>query len=85
MAVPRVLAAAQAIPKGGCFAECDPRLIPLVELASSYGMALVVGAPVWIEATLYIGALLISAPTESCRPRGHSRASVNVEGSEFGV
>ncbi len=42
------------------FLESDPRLAPLVELASSYRMTLIAGAPVRIGAELYIGAFIIS-------------------------
>jgi predicted amidohydrolase len=42
------------------FTESDPQLTPLSELASSYSMTFVVGAPVRIGATLYIGAFIVS-------------------------
>ncbi len=42
------------------FTEHDPRLAPLAELASACQMTLVVGAPVRLEARLYIGALILS-------------------------
>jgi len=42
------------------FTERDPRLTPLIELASSYKMTLIVGAPVRIGAQLYIGAFIVS-------------------------
>jgi predicted amidohydrolase len=41
------------------FSERDPRLTPLLELASLYKMTLVVGAPVRIEPRLHIGAFLL--------------------------
>ncbi len=43
------------------FSESDPRLEPLVKLATSHGMALIVGAPVRIESRLYIGAFIITS------------------------
>src|SRR5262245_58920384 len=42
------------------FSERDPRLAPLIELAASYTMTLVVGAPVRIESRLHIGAFILS-------------------------
>jgi predicted amidohydrolase len=42
------------------FSESDPRLAPLIELASSYKMTLIVGAPVRIEPRLHIGAFILS-------------------------
>jgi len=42
------------------FSESDPRLTPLIELASSYGMTIIVGAPVRIEPRLHIGAFILS-------------------------
>ncbi len=42
------------------FSEADPRLEPLVNLASSHRMTLIVGAPVRIDSRLYIGAFIIS-------------------------
>jgi predicted amidohydrolase len=42
------------------FSESDPRLSPLIELASSYEMTLIVGAPVRIDSRLYIGAFILS-------------------------
>src|SRR5438093_8392330 len=42
------------------FSESDPRLTPLIEVASSYGMALIVGAPARIGPQLFIGAFIIS-------------------------
>jgi len=42
------------------FAESDPRLAPLIALASSYGMTLIVGAPVRIGPRLHIGAFILS-------------------------
>jgi predicted amidohydrolase len=42
------------------FSESDPRLTPLIELASSYRMTLIVGAPVRIETRLHIGAFILS-------------------------
>ena len=41
------------------FSENDPRLAPLVEVASSSSMTLVVGAPVRIESRLHIGAFIV--------------------------
>jgi predicted amidohydrolase len=41
------------------FSETDPRLTPLVELAASYQMTLIVGAPVRIEPRLNIGAFIL--------------------------
>jgi predicted amidohydrolase len=41
------------------FSESDPRLTPLVELAASYRMTLLVGAPVRIGPRLYIGAFIL--------------------------
>jgi len=41
------------------FSERDPRLAPLIELAASYNMTLVVGAPVRIESRLHIGAFIL--------------------------
>ncbi len=42
------------------FSESDPRLTPLMELASTNNMTLIVGAPARIEARLYIGAFILS-------------------------
>jgi predicted amidohydrolase len=42
------------------FSERDPRLTPLIELASSSNMTLIVGAPVRIEPRLHIGAFILS-------------------------
>lgn len=42
------------------FSERDPRLTPLIELASSFNMTLIVGAPVRIEPWLHIGAFILS-------------------------
>lgn len=42
------------------FSERDPRLVPLIELASSYTMTLIVGAPARIGPRLYIGAFIVS-------------------------
>jgi len=42
------------------FSESDGRLTPLIELASSYHMTLVVGAPVRIECRLHIAAFILS-------------------------
>lgn len=42
------------------FSESDPRLAPLIELASSFIMTLIVGAPVRIGPRLYIGAFIVS-------------------------
>lgn len=42
------------------FSENDPRLTPLVALASSFTMTLIVGAPVRIGPRLYIGAFIVS-------------------------
>jgi predicted amidohydrolase len=41
------------------FSERDPRLAPLIALASSCGMTLIVGAPVRIGASLHIGAFIV--------------------------
>lgn len=42
------------------FSRRDPRLAPLLELACSHSMTLIVGAPVRIKSQLHIGALIIS-------------------------
>jgi predicted amidohydrolase len=42
------------------FSENDPRLAPLIELASSYDLTLIVGAPVRIATRLHIGACIVS-------------------------
>jgi len=42
------------------FSERDPRLAPLVEVASSRSMTLIVGAPVRIGSRLHIGAFIVS-------------------------
>src|SRR5271169_5518697 len=42
------------------FSESDPRLAPLIEVASSHDMTLIVGAPVRIERRLHIGAFILS-------------------------
>ena len=42
------------------FSENDPRLTPLVELAGSSDMTVVVGAPVRVGARLHIGAFILS-------------------------
>lgn len=41
------------------FSEDDPRLVPLVELASVHDMILVVGAPVRVGPRLHIGAFIV--------------------------
>ena len=46
---------------GLAFTQSDPRLTPLIELASSHGMMVVVGAPVRIGGALYIGAFIVSS------------------------
>ncbi len=46
------------------FSERDPRLAPLVEMASSYRMTLIVGAPVRIGSRLHIGAFIVSSDRE---------------------
>ena len=43
------------------FSESDQRLDPLVTLATSRRMTLIVGAPVRIESRLYIGAFILTA------------------------
>lgn len=43
------------------FSERDPRLDPLVDVASRHRITLIVGAPVKIDRQLYIGAFIISA------------------------
>lgn len=43
------------------FSEVDQRLDPLVELAASRRLTLIVGAPVRIESRLYIGAFILTA------------------------
>jgi predicted amidohydrolase len=42
------------------FSESDSRLTPLIELASSYTMTLIVGAPVRLGPRLHIGAFILS-------------------------
>lgn len=42
------------------FSERDPRLAPLIDLAASHTMTLVIGAPVRIESRLHIGAFILS-------------------------
>lgn len=42
------------------FSQSDPRLAPLVEVARSCSMTLIVGAPVRIGPRLHIGALIVS-------------------------
>jgi predicted amidohydrolase len=42
------------------FTENDPRLAPLLEVASFCSMTLVVGAPVRLASRLYIGAFIVS-------------------------
>src|SRR5262245_51914831 len=42
------------------FTTSDPRLAPLIDVAGSRSMILIVGAPVRIESRLYIGAFIIS-------------------------
>lgn len=42
------------------FSQRDPRLAPLIEVASSYSMTLIAGAPVRIRSLLHIGAFIIS-------------------------
>lgn len=42
------------------FSEEDPRLAPLVEVASSCRISLIVGAPVRTESVLHIGAFIVS-------------------------
>ena len=42
------------------FSDSDPRLGPLVEVASSYSITLIAGAPVRIGSRLHIGAFIIS-------------------------
>lgn len=43
------------------FSESDQRLDPLVKLARSHSMTLIVGAPVRIESRLYIGAFILTS------------------------
>jgi predicted amidohydrolase len=42
------------------FSQGDIRLAPLVEVASSYSMTLIIGAPVRIGSRLHIGAFIVS-------------------------
>jgi predicted amidohydrolase len=42
------------------FSETDPRLTPLIDLASSRSMILIAGAPVRLGSKLHIGALIVS-------------------------
>jgi predicted amidohydrolase len=42
------------------FSENDPRLAPLVDVAASSSMILIVGAPVRIGAQLHVGAFIVS-------------------------
>lgn len=42
------------------FSEADSRLAPLVDLASAYRMAIIVGAPVRVGSGLHIGAFILS-------------------------
>lgn len=42
------------------FSEDDPRLSPLLDVAANHRMILVVGAPVRVGASLYIGAFILS-------------------------
>ena len=42
------------------FSQNDPRLGPLLDLASAHSMSLIVGAPVRIESRLYLGAFILS-------------------------
>lgn len=42
------------------FTERDPRLLPLSDAASTYGMTIVVGAPVRLDGGLHIGAFILS-------------------------
>jgi predicted amidohydrolase len=42
------------------FARHDPRLAPLVESASRFGMTIVAGAPVRLDGRLHIGAFILS-------------------------
>lgn len=42
------------------FAESDPRLAPLVDVASYHAMTLIVGAPIRLGSRLHIGAFIVS-------------------------
>ena len=43
------------------FSESDQRLDPLVKLATSHSMTLIVGAPIRVESRLYIGAFILTS------------------------
>jgi predicted amidohydrolase len=42
------------------FSESDPRLVPLLDVASSRSLTVIVGAPVRVESRLHIGAFIVS-------------------------
>lgn len=49
-----------ALASGLAFSENDPRLYPLLDMAASHDTTLVVGAPVRLGPSLYIGAFILS-------------------------
>jgi len=52
--------------RDAAFSENDPRLVPLVDLASSCSMTVIVGAPVGIGSRRHIGAFIV-APDRGVR------------------
>lgn len=67
------------------FAEGDHRLTPLVELASSCNMTLVVGAPVRIGARLHIGAFILSPDRSVGLYTKHRLGAFPLEASADGI
>jgi predicted amidohydrolase len=67
------------------FSENDPRLTPLGQLASSYDMTLVVGAPVRIETRLHIGAFILSPDGSVDLYTKHHLGAFPVDASADGV
>ena len=49
-----------ALAGGLAFSEDDSRLCPLLDVAASHDITLVVGAPLWLGRSLYIGAFILS-------------------------
>lgn len=67
------------------FSERDPRLTPLIELASSYNMTLIVGAPVRIEPWLHIGAFILSPDRSVDLYTKHRLGAFSLDASPDGI
>lgn len=67
------------------FSESDPRLAPLLDLASSYKMTLIVGAPVRIGPRLHIGAFILSPDRSADLYTKHCLGAFPLDASPDGI